>query len=500
MELLRAGRFDEAIAVAEQDVKHRPADPLAWSALATSLFTARRPDLALAAWNKGLAIAPNDPALLCGKGRTLQTLGLTAEAKGFYRKALARDPAGFEAGFNLALLAVEDGDWAAAERWAAPLHDRYHGVASLRWLRARVSVGRRDFPTAEARLIELLGDLQLGPEQRADALLLLGETLDALERFPKAFEVAANGKAILRRLYAERARGREGAVARFDRLAAWFRVADPGPWSRSPATPPAADAATQHVFLVGFPRSGTTLLEQALAGHPDVVALEEAPTLAAAHAEFMGSTDGLRRLAGLSADEAAHWRDVYWAEVKRHGVEVAGRVFLDKAPAGTVDLPLVSKLFPDAGVLFAIRDPRDVVLSCLRQAFQLNAMTYAFTDIKETAACYSACMTLAEIYRRVLPLQMLDVRHEDLISDFEPGLAAICKFLQLAFDPAMADVAATAGRRTVRTPSASQVRAGVNRLGVGRWRAYERSLAPVLPVLAPWAARFGYTKPETPAG
>jgi hypothetical protein len=321
---------------------------------------------------------------------------------------------------------------------------------------------------------------------------MLSEALDALGRPSEAFDTAVAGKAIQRRLFSERAGGREGAVARFERIATWFRSADPESWRTAPAATPGPGQAAAHAFLVGFPRSGTTLLEQALAGHSRVAALEEAPTLAAAHAEFMDSPEGLARLAALSPAEAEPWRARYWAEVASRGVEAGGRLFLDKAPAGTVDLPLVAKLFPEARILFAVRDPRDVVLSCLRNNFQLNAMTYAFTGLGEAAACYAACMTLGEIYRALFPLAWLDVRHEALIGDFEPGLAAISAFLGLEPETAMADVAGTARARSVRTPSATQVRAGLNRKGVGRWRAYEHELAPALPVLAPWVARFGY--------
>ena len=168
-----------------------------------------------------------------------------------------------------------------------------------------------------------------------------------------------------------------------------------------------ADPAVRgHAFLLGFPRSGTTLLEQALAGHPNVVALEEAPTLAEAYDAFLADAAGLARLARLTPAEADHWRAVYWREVAAHGVDPRGRVFLDKAPAGTLYLPLIAKLFPDAKLLFAIRDPRDVVLSCLRSSFQMNALTYAFTDLTEAARCYAACMDLADVYRRVLPISL----------------------------------------------------------------------------------------------
>jgi tetratricopeptide (TPR) repeat protein len=491
-DLLRAGRFAEAIGQAERQLRRTPLDVGAWSALAESLFAARRSEDALAAWTRALALSPQAPDLLCGKGRVLQSLGRVAEAKALYRDALSWDSQRFDAAFSLALLAAEAGDWAEAERCAAPLRARHPDAPNLSWLAARVALGRGDAAAAHRKLTALCRDPRLGPEQRADALLMLAETLDRLGRRAEAFEATVAGKTIQRRLFAERAAGREGAVERFERIAAWFRSADPAPWRVAPAAPAAPGQPAAHAFLVGFPRSGTTLLEQALAGHSRIVALEEAPTLAAAHAEFMSSPEGLARLAHLSAEEAATWRARYWAEVATHGVDASGRLFLDKAPAGTVDLPLMAKLFPDARILFAVRDPRDVVLSCLRNNFQLNAMTYAFTDLQATAACYAAGMTLAEIYRDVLPQTCLEVRHEALVGDFGPGLAAICAFLGLEPEPGMADVAATAQARSVRTPSAPQVRAGLNRKGVGRWRAYEDQLTPILPVLSPWVGRFGY--------
>jgi hypothetical protein len=435
-------------------------------------------------------VSPAD--LLCGKGRALQSRGQPAAAEAAYRQALALEPGRFDAAFSLSVLAADAGRWAEAERRAEPLHARYPGTPALLWLGARVALGRGDMALAETRLAALSRDPRLGAEQRADTLLMLAETLDATGRRAEAFEAVIAGKAIQRRVFAERAAGRETAVGRFERIAAWFGAADPAPWRTAPKTSTAPVRPAAHAFLVGFPRSGTTLLEQALAGHPSVASLEEAPTLAAAHAEFMSSPEGLARLARLSATEAEPWRARYWAEVAAHGVDDPGQLFLDKAPAGTVDLPLMAKLFPEARILFAVRDPRDVVLSCLRNNFQLNAMTYAFTDLQETAACYGASMALAEIYRAILPLGWLDVRHESLIADFEPGLAAICGFLGLAPDPAMLDVGATARGRSVRTPSARQVRVGLNLGGVGRWRPYGRELAPVLSALAPWVERFGY--------
>ena len=244
---------------------------------------------------------------------------------------------------------------------------------------------------------------------------------------------------------------------------------------------------------MGFPRSGTTLLEQALAGHPRVRALEERPTLAEPIDAFLttGAT-GLERLARLRAEEAAAWRRRYWAGVRAEGIETEGAVFVDKAPGETANLVLMGRLFPRAKFLFALRDPRDVALSCFRRSFQMNAMTYEFTSLEGAARCYGAVMASAFAARERLPLDLIEVRHEALVEDFEGSLRRICAHIGLDWRPAMADVAATARARQIRTPSAAQVRAGVNAEGVGGWRAYADQMTPALPWLQPWVERLGY--------
>jgi Flp pilus assembly protein TadD len=486
------GRFDDAIALCQRRTRLWPDDPAAWAALAAGLFAARRPEAALEAWGAALALAPTEPAILSGKAGVLQSLSRTEAARTLYRQALDADPARTEALFGLALLAVEAGDWDEADALAGRLAAAGSNRPDVAWLGARIALGRGDFETAEARAAQLAADPRLGPDQRAEALLLRAQALDGLDRAPDAFHTAVEGKTIQHGLYAERAAGREGEIQKLDRLAAWFRAADPAPWRTAPLATPVPGEARTHVFLVGFPRSGTTLLEQVLAGHPEVRALEEAPTLAEAYAEFLATPEGLERLARLSPAEAEPWRARYWAEVAGRGIDTGGHVFLDKAPAGTLYLPLVAKLFPGAKVLFALRDPRDVVASCLRNNFQINAMTYAFTRLETTAACYAACMTLAEVYRAALPLDLRETRHEALVEDFETELAGLCAFLGLEGVPAMAEIGRTARGRNIRTPSADQVRAGLNSRGLGRWRAYAAELAPVAPILAPWIERFGY--------
>ncbi len=491
---VREGRFADAAALYERALLLAPASPDVWSGIAELNFAARRPGDALAAWDRVLALRPSAAAALCGKARVEQSLGRVTEAERLLQQALGAEPGFVPARHALALLLLEAGRLGEAGAVVDRLQAELPRSIDVLHLAARLALSHGKHEAAQAALAALLAVPELPPLQRAAALLQLGTVLGELGQPAGAFDAAVAGKRIEQAVYAERAAGREDEVAKLRRLAAWFSRADPTDWQPAPKLAARLDGeAAQHVFLVGFPRSGTTLLEQALAGHSRVVALEEAPTLADHYAEFLAGDAGCARLAALPANAADRWRARYWTTVATHGIDATGHVFVDKAPAGTLSLPLIAKLFPAAKVLFALRDPRDVVLSCLRTAFQMNAMTYAFTTLAGTAACYDACMTLAGRYRAVLPLDLIEVRHEALVEGFDAELARIAAFIGIAVEPAMRDVAATAAARPVRTPSAPQVRAGLNRRGLGRWRDYAAGLAPVLPLLQPWVERFGYS-------
>jgi hypothetical protein len=133
-----------------------------------------------------------------------------------------------------------------------------------------------------------------------------------------------------------------------------------------------------------------------------------------------------------------------------------------------------------------------VVLSCLRQDFQVNTLTYELTTLESAARCYAATMELGRLCEPRLGLEWLDVRHETLATDFEAETKRICAFLGLSWSDKLSDFAETARGRAVRTPSAVKVREGLTTSGIGRWRDYRKELTPILPELAPWVERFGY--------
>jgi hypothetical protein len=263
-------------------------------------------------------------------------------------------------------------------------------------------------------------------------------------------------------------------------------------WATSPALEPAYDDALGHVFLLGFPRSGTTLLEVVLDGHPRVASIEEHELLTDAVLRFMCEPVNLEPLARADEGQLRALRAAYWHRVGKAGIDIAGKVFVDKHPLNTLKLPLIARLFPRAKILFACRDPRDVVLSCFRRRFKMNPAMYELLTLPGAAAFYDAVMSFADQVQPRLGLDWRVVRYETLVADLVPQSRSICDFLGIEWVAGMGDFAARVQAREHATPSTAQLARGLDRSGIEHWRHYDAPLQPVLPALSHWVERLAY--------
>jgi tetratricopeptide (TPR) repeat protein len=448
-----------------------------------------RPREAVEAFDAGLTVAP-EARFHFGRALALEDLRELDAARQALEQAVKLDPAHAEALARLALLAVQRGDASSARELGsrALAIDPRHATARIAL--AHAALEQRDMTTAEAQVSALVQDPSLGPVNHAYALSLAGDILDAQERVPEAFAAYASSKAVQRDAFAPQMADVESVALREQRLADYFASADAALWHAAPT----GNGAFTHVFLVGFPRSGTTLLEQVLASHPDVTAMDERTCLMDSAAEFFGSNAGLDRLAAMPDHALETWRQAYWKRAAESGFAPSKPVFIDKMPLNAVFLPLIAKLFARAKILFALRDPRDVVLSCFRRRFAMNAGMYEFTSLETTTAYYGAVMRLMEIYRQKLALDLAETRHESLVTDFDSEARRICDFLGLEFRDDMRAFARRAQAQNIDTPSGAQVARGLSSEGLAQWRRYAVPLSPALPWLAPFVTRFGYSE------
>lgn len=451
-------------------------------------------DEAQATLQRAVAFDANNPGAQFALGWTLENRGEVDAALAAYGRAAALDPRHASAHAHAAGLSVRRARWPEARTHAEAALAIDPGSAVAQIALAQADLGEQQPAAAEARLRTLLA-APSGRSAHAEAVArsALGDSLHAQGQPAPAFAAWAEANAALRRLHAVRfapGSGSERGLALAERLTTAYA---PGRRTRWPEpSAPAAMPVAGHAFIVGFPRSGTTLLGQVLGSHPAITTLDEVELLSAAAGDLLGSEAGLAALDAGDPPRLAGYRADYWRAVETRLGGLAGQRFIDKLPTYLLGLPLLARLFPQARIIVVRRDPRDVVLSCFRHLFVINPSTWEFLDLHDAARFFDTAQRLADLWLATLPITAQIVRHEDLVDDFDGTTRRLCAFLGLDWDAATRDFAVSSARRAVRTVSSSQVSRGLYRDGVGQWRAYREQLAPVLPLLAPWVAAWGY--------
>jgi Tfp pilus assembly protein PilF len=486
------GRGEDARAarLLQRAVELAPGQAEAWRRLAAVLGRLGLLEAARTAADRALALAPGALACLIAAGAAAFAVGDLEAAGAHYRSAA--QAGSFEAIEALAAVAARRGHAEDARELAgralAAAPDRLGAVLTL----ARADLLEADATAADCRLTDLLA-VGVSEAVQVAALDLRAEARDVLGQADLAFADYQARNDLIARSNAPSPPAAERRLDEARRLAAWFGAADPRQWRCRPGDDEAgARSVRRHAFLVGFPRSGTTLLEKALASHPLVVSLEEVDCLGEAGREFLVDPAQLSALAGMDKAEADRRRTIYWRRVGEIlSGDLTGKTLVDKLPLHTLALPVIARLFPDAVILFALRDPRDVVLSCFRRRFRQNAAMAEFLTLSDAARYYDAVMSLAGVYRALLSLEVLEVRHEAVVAGFDVELGRVLDLLGLPWDEAVRGFAARAAARP-RTPSDLQLAGGLNSSGVGQWRRYGSFVEAVRPILDPWAVRWGY--------
>jgi|tagenome__1003787_1003787.scaffolds.fasta_scaffold20980057_2 tetratricopeptide (TPR) repeat protein len=493
-EQIDGAAYERALDYANRARELSPRNADALNAVGLALTRLNRPSEALAVFDAALRQAPGAAHIQFNKACAFELLHDTKRARMGFERVIALQPAHAEALSRLAGLASMRGDVAATRDYAdRSLRANPHSVSAKLAL-AAADIEEKRFAEALQRLAPVMPSSAATTLQRLTAESMLGDALDGLGRCAEAFAAYARANAATRKLYRSvyEAPGIETALARVLRLIEYFTDPPTDVWQCSDGA--AAEPSRAHVFLVGFPRSGTTLLERVLDTHPDIEAMSELECLTEAANAFMGSNADLDRLSTLNADALDQFRDLYWRRVSEHGIAPSKKVFVDKMPLNAVQLCLIRKLFPQARIIFAIRDPRDMILSCFRRRFGMTPQMYQLLTLNGCATYYDAVMRLLEIYKQKLGLHIQYWRYESMLADFEGETRRLCGFLGVEWDSAMIDFADRARATHITTPSAPQVVRGLYRESEGQWRRYRAELEPVLPVLAAWVNRFGYSE------
>jgi hypothetical protein len=235
------------------------------------------------------------------------------------------------------------------------------------------------------------------------------------------------------------------------------------------------------IFIVGMPRSGTTLVEQIIGSHSDVIAGGELSIIGGFVDDFIRATGGKCQFPtsseGLKLDQIKEWSKIFLGELKQ--VSNSGRYVVDKTPFNYIHLWLIQLMYPDAKIIHCMRDTRDIGLSCFQQNFTGQ---YPWScDLIQIGHYTNAYNDLMNFWQDVLPIPILNVVYEDLVLSVEENSRAILKFLELEWQKGILDFQVTDGK--VKTASKWQVREPIYKHSVGRWKKYEKQLLPLIRTL-----------------
>lgn len=484
------GKLKDAAAHFQKAAALLPNSAEAQNNLGTVLVNTGKPDEAVAAYRKALAIRGDCAETRFNLGVALEELGRLEEATASYREAVALRPDYAEAHQNLMNLFEVTNRSGDLREAVAAAKQNCSGNPRIGLGEALLLKRNGDYAAARA-ILEAASKPPDDPAFLAARAYLLGELCDRLGDTEAAYRYFREGG--LRRRDTPGARRVDGTryLYRIGVLARRF-TAD---WIAEWSYPESNDDRRDPVFLVGFPRSGTTLLDTVLRSHAAITVVEEKPALHSMRTVLArlpgGDPDGL---ANLDPDHLAELRRAYFAKIDEF-LEPGDRsgIVIDKLPLNIVEAGLIHRVFPKSRFLFVLRHPCDCVLSCFMQNFKLNDAMANFLDLEDAARLYDKVMTLWQQYQTVLPLTVHTVPYESIVEAFDETVSPILGFLDVGWDDGIRNYAATAGARArINTPSYNQVTQPLYTQARGRWERYREHMQPVLPDLLQWARQFGY--------
>lgn len=346
---------------------------------------------------------------------------------------------------------------------------------------------------AVSRLQKVLEIPWLKAEESFRAHKELGRFLDKLGRYEQVFShlnAAAQSSTLLP---AVRNQNMTLVPSMLESHKAGFSRDLLGRWST--ATFPADQPAP--VFVLGFMRTGTTLTQEVLGAHPGIFVADETDLIMSMIQELarVSKKQGslVDQLSELDFEGVLYLRNFYWQRAHAlFGDKIGQRILLDKTTMNSIDLGAINCLFPDAKLVFLLRDPRDVCLSCFMQTMIPTPSTVHLMSWHGTARFYAQVMDWWLTVKPKLSMDFIEFRYEDAVFQFEPAFRKVFDFLGLEWDASVIDFYKNAEGKAIASPSYSQVSQPLYSSSVGRWKRYEGEFQPVIETLQPYLDEFGY--------
>ena len=486
--LKELGRLEEAEGSCRKAITLKPDLAEAHYNLGNTLKELGKLDDAEASYRKAIALKPDYAEAYNNLGNTLKELGKLDDTEASYKKAIALKPDYAEAYLNLCELLekmnrIDEISFVIRNASRKTLEKK----ADFLYYEALTEFQKENYKTAD-ELVKKININELLEKIQPAVLKLQGDLYHYKKDYSAAFETyKSQNKHVKDSLeykkqdsenYFNKQREKLFQIEQLQQKKLYKSVIKPK-W-------------IQPTFLIGFPRSGTTLLDTILRTHSNIDVVEEQPMVIKMKAS-LGYVPTISMIENMDNTAAEIASGFYLDELKKH-IEVGkNQIIIDKLPLNILQLPLINQIFPEASFILALRHPLDCILSCWMQNFKLNPAMANMVELKRIVDFYDTAMSVLKLSKERYSLDIHRIRYEDLVLDFEENVTNLLTFLGLEWEEELINYQKTAlAREKIKTPSHSQVIKPIYKTASYRWKNYEKYLNPFKRQLEPWLRDYGY--------
>jgi tetratricopeptide (TPR) repeat protein len=487
--LLQHCNFSQAVAAYERLTQQFPHKAWIWFEYGCAAGGAGLPDLVERAWRKALELEPDNSELLLQMGHRYQTLRLPEKARVSFERAAALDPRGVNPRMALAILLEQTHRFAESREAVASCLAIDPRDDQARYFAALLDRRENKNEAAERGLRDLIASGPRHPYVQYASRYELAEVLNRTERFDEAMQMLAEAKRFVRTVGDVNSMLKEydEEAGKYRRMTQALPTNILRSWSKE-FPEKSREAIPRLAFLGGHPRSGTTLLEQILGAHPEVAALDEPSAFTMIAAGLFNASPQLPP-ARLNIIRRRYIEAIQ----KELGTGADGKIILDKNPSPTLKLRIWLRIFPELKVVIALRDPRDVVISCYFQNIPLNPFNANFLSLERAATHYANLMDVWLAVRQWEGFAWIETRYEDVVEDLAKEGRRVTEFLGLTWHEEQERFHEKSSQKRLYAPTYHDASQPIYARSVSRWRAFEKHLAGVQPILEPYCRAFGYT-------
>ena len=443
---------------------------------------------ALKSISKALKIRPNIADAYNNLGTAELNLENESEAIKSYNKAIKIDPKFVLAYSNLCGLYERSNKLEKLKETLNKAENQgLSGNEEIKFRRGQLNSRNKDYKNSTLYLEEV-DDTKISNKMKIDKYELLGKDYDKIKHYKKAFNCFKKSNSLVSLSVESQLYNPKNYQNQISQLIISYSKVNNLEWENK-----IENKIISPVFLIGFPRSGTTLLDNILSSHPNICTLEEKPMIAMVKKSLnkLASYENLKK---LNLHDLQNLQEIYLDELTKYlpNKLLHGKVFIDKLPLSIIDVSLILRIFPKAKFILAIRHPLDCILSCFMQTFNLNDAMANFLNLKNTAELYNKSMKLFDIYESIFKLDLHLIKYENLILSLKDETTKLLKFLDLNWEKEIDNYRSNALDKKINTPSYNQVTEKIYTRASGRWKNYKNEMHDIMPLMQFWIEKWGY--------